>query len=231
MKYITTLILLSRSLFSFGQITFSEVLAMKEKTYKEIQATLLVECTIIDDKIEYWYRPLVPCSPPIFGPDSCVWHCSMISSNNDDIRSKYPLEPLFFSKSSNKNYEVIKTSECLFGENYNSAKKSAITFIELHERVKSMSTNCKNELREQEAKVSISIQFSDPSHWQDFKSSVAKSANFQGTRKISDDSPVEFIYGIRRHRSDNGYWFGIRIGLHGEGPTYHAEISFNSLVD
>ena len=231
MKYITTLILLSRSLFSFGQITFSEVLAMKENTYKEIQATLLVDYTIIDDKVKYWYVPLVPCKPPVFGPDSCEWQCSMISENNDDIRSKYPLNPVVFSKSSNKNYEVTKTSESLFGQNYNSTKKTATTFIELEERVLSMSTNCRNELREIEAKVSMNIQFSDPSHWQDFKSSVARSANFQGTRKISDDSPVEFIYGIRRQRSDNGYWSGIRIGLHGEGPTYHAEISFNSLVD
>jgi hypothetical protein len=231
MRYIITLFFLAKSLVLYSQITFSEVLAMEEKTYKEIQAKLLVEYTIIDNKVEYWYLPLIPCNPPVFGPDSCIWHCSMLTNNNDDIKSKYPLERVVFAKSSNKNYEVNKTSECLLAQNYNSAKKSATTFIKLKERTKSMNTNCRNELREIENKVNISIQFSDPNHWQDFKSSVAKNANFQDTRKEFEDSPVEFRYGIRRNYIRDGFWNGVFIVLYGEGPTYHANIYFDSLVD
>ncbi len=231
MKQFIIFIWLSRSLFSFGQITFNEVISFENRSYKEIQSILLLENTIIDEDVEYWYQPLLPCIPPVLGPDSCTWQCTMLSMNFDDIRSKYPLNPVVFKKSSNENYELLKTSKCLFGQDYNSVEKTAMTFIELKERDKSMSTNCRNELFQIEQKVNLTLQFSEPNHWQDFKSDIAKVASFQGTRKRYEDGPVEFKYGIRRYYSEDGYGQGVLIVLYGEGPTYFAEIYFDSLVD
>ena len=227
MKILTTLVFLLTSLFTFGQITFQEVLSLEDKSYKEIQAFMLRDYTIINDSKGYTYSPIKECNPPEFMEDSCTWKCKVMEGL-DVIKSKYPIEKIVFKQSSNKNYEVAEYSESSFAENYNPVTKKATTFLEISESKYFNNANCQNEFRDNDnAYKTIRIQFSDPEHWQDFKRSVAEIATFQSTWRPSEDQPIYLRYGIRR-QIVNGYWKGVFINLHESSSTYHASISFNS---
>lgn len=233
MKILTTLFLLTWSVLSFGQITFLRVLSLENKSYKEIQAFMLEEYTIIDDSKEYLYKPIKKCNPPIFDEDSCRWLCTQMENVSDWLRSKYPLDTIVFKESSNKNYEVNLALYSIFGENYNPETQTAKTFIDISETKAWANNNCQNELRYGEGmvnSVSIKIQFSDPYDWKRFKSSVAKNATFQETWRRSEDTPIELRYGIRR-QVKNGVWKGVLINLYEESSTYHARIHFDCRVD
>ena len=133
MKIIFSSFFIFWSYISFGQITFEEVLAFENKSFKEIQAQLLQDYTIFKDNKEYYYFPIKQCNPPEFREDSCQWQC--VQPNHlDFLKSKFPLNNIVFKKSSNKNYEVWLTLESSFGENYNSITKRATTFIYVKER-------------------------------------------------------------------------------------------------
>ena len=47
-----------------GQITFSEVLSLENKSLKEVQAFFIANYTIIEDSKQYKYQPLKECDPP-----------------------------------------------------------------------------------------------------------------------------------------------------------------------
>jgi len=160
MKFFLILILLSLPSLTYSQITFFEVLSLEKKSFKEIQAFMLEEYTIIDDSQEYYYVPLKKCNPPKFAEDSCQWICS-VPNDLDALRSKYPLVVVEFKKSSNKNYEVKKTLKSTFAENYNSNNKKATTFINILEITRKMNNNCKNEFFESGNMMNIKIQFSN----------------------------------------------------------------------
>ena len=214
-------------LFSFGQITFQEVLSLEKSSYKEIQAFMLRDYTIINDSKEYRYFPIKACNPPQFANDSCTWICTM-PDHLDEIRSKYPLDKVKFKESSNQYYEVWEDSESTFAENYNVETKKATTFLDISERKSRNNANCLDEFRDvSNTYKTIEIQFSDPEHWKDFKRSVSEIATFQSTWRPSEDQPIYLRYGIRR-QIVNGYWKGVFINLHESGSTYHASISFNS---
>ena len=227
MKILTTLVFLLPSLFSFGQITFQEVLSLENKSYKEIQAFMLRDYTIINDSKEYKYLPIKECNPPEFNEDSFTWKC-IVLEGLDAIESKYPLQEVVFKKSSNKNYEVREYSESTFAENYNSETKKATTFLEIGESKYWNNANCQNEFRDNNNEtITIKIQLFDPELWKDFKRSVATIATFQSTWRPFEDQPIYLRYGIRR-QIVNGYWKGVFINLHESSSTYHASISFNS---
>jgi hypothetical protein len=230
MKIFTTLIFITLSVQCFGQLSFLEVLSLENKSYKEIQAFMLEKYTIIDDSKEYYYFPIKECNPPQYDEESCQWTC--VEPNHLDVlRSKYLLKNVVFEKSSNKNYEVWKTVESSFGENYNSKTKRAKTFIEISERSTWSNNNCHNELRfgaGLSIPINITIQFSDPDDWKSFKSSVVKNATFQETSRLTKDSPIKSHYGIRRNQMKNGSWKGVHIVLYESDSTYHSSISFDS---
>lgn len=230
MKIIATVFFLFCSFLSLGQITFEKVLSFEKMSFKEIQAELFVDYTVIDDSKEYYYFPIKECNPPQLGDDGCQWICTE-PNHLDAITSKYPLDKVEFSKSSNKNYEIWLKLNSTFAENYNSDTKKASTFIRVNERKSWSNNNCRNELIEgagMNSPVTISIQFSNKYQWQSFKSSVTKNMTFQESWKPSKDEPVEFRFGIRREKTINGKWKGVFVNLYETTTTYHAMISFDS---
>jgi hypothetical protein len=202
-------------------------MTFEDKSFKDIQAALFEQYTIVKDDKEYRYCPIKKCNPPKYGNDSCQWTCT-VPDYLDEVKSKYPLNTVAFKKSSNKNYQIRTYFESTFGENYNSVLKKATTFIYVKERNEYSNNNCMNEMREIDSKITIDIQFADMEHWKSFKSSVTKNSSFQDTWQASNDSPIEFRYGIRRRQANEGRWRGVFINLYERNTTCHAEISFDS---
>ena len=228
MKYYFTLFLVFIFAFdSYCQITFEEVLTFEKKSFKEIQASLIEQYTIIKHEKEYRYCPLKKCNPPEYANDSCQWICS-IPDYLDEVKSKYPLDNVKFKKSSNKNYEIILNLKSNFAQNYNSITKGATTFIYLSEKTMWQNNNCTNEMKETESRINIDIQFANLEDWQYFKTNIIKNATFQSTWQGSNDSPIELRYGIRRHQTEKGFWKGVFINMYESSSTYHVSIYFDS---
>jgi hypothetical protein len=230
MKIIISTFFLFCTFFTYGQITFEDVLSFENKSFKEIQASLFEDYAVIDDDKDYYYFPIRECNPPQFKEDNCQWICTE-PNHLDAITSKFPLDKVEFRKSSNKNYEVWLNLQSTFGENYSSVTKKATTFIKVSERKAWSNNNCKSEMIEgngHDSPLTISIQFSNPVHWKSFKSSVTRNTTFNETWQPSKESPVEFRYGIKRKQTESGSWLGVFVNLYESGSTYHASISFNS---
>ena len=230
MKTIASTFFILFSFISYGQITFEDVLSFEKKSFKEIQAALFEDYTVIDDNKDYYYFPIKECNPPKYAEDGCQWICTE-PNHLDAITSKYPIDKVVFSKSSNKNYEMWLNLKTTFGENYNSVTKKATTFINVSERKSWSNNNCKSEMIEgngHDSPLTISIQFSNPVQWKSFKSSVTRNTTFQETWQPSKDAPVEFRYGIKRIQTESGSWKGVFVNLYESGSTYHASISFDS---
>jgi hypothetical protein len=229
MKFIFSILFISVSQICYSQITFEEVLTFEKKSFKEIQAALFEQYTIIRDEKEYRYYPIKKCTPPKYADDSCQWICT-VPDYLDMVKSKYPINNVVFKKSSSKNYQNDIYFETAFGENYNSVTKKATTFIYVKERKELSNNNCINEMKEINLQISIDIQFVDMEHWRSFKSSVTKNSSFQDTWQASNDSPIEFRYGIRRRQTNTGSrrWRGVFINLYETNINGHAKISFDS---
>ena len=227
MRILLSIVLIGISFVSKSQITFEEVLSYEEKSFKEIQASLIGQYSIIIDTKEYRYYPIKKCNPPKFAEDSCQWKCIM-PDYLDEVKSKYPLSKVVFKKSSNKNYGIQFNQNSDFAENYNSATKKATTFIYLNESKSWQNSNCRDEIEEVDSYTKLSIQFADQDAWNYFKASVVKNATFQSTWQSSNDSPIHLRYGIRRYQIKSGYWKGIFIDMYEGTTTYHVSITFNS---
>jgi hypothetical protein len=227
MKSLFSVLLICVSQICYGQITFEEVLSFEEKSFKEIQASLIGQYSIIRDTKEYRYYPIKKCNPTKFAEDSCQWKCIM-PDYLDEVKSKYPLSKVVFKKSSSKNYEIKFNQNSDFAENYNSVAKKATTFIYLDETKSWQNSNCRDEMEEVDSYTKLSIQFANQDDWYYFKASVVKNANFQSTWQSSNDSPIHLRYGIRRYQTKTGYWKGIFIDMYEGTTTYHASITFNS---
>ena len=219
------------SLTSIGQVTFSDILSLENKSYKEVQAYMIPYFTIIEDDKYYRYIPYSECSPPQYDDDGCRRICHQLLGGW--IQSKYLItNPVFENNYSNENYEVNFFKNSSFAENYDPQTKRGTTFIDIYAYESWDNLNCKGEFngKSSDETVTIKIQFAEFSRWESFKRSVAQKATFQDTY-TSDNQPIELSYGIRRELSKSGYWTGVSISLWEGTDTFHAEISFNKRVD
>jgi len=228
MKWRLIIIGIFWSNISTGQITFSNILQLEKKTYKEAQAFLLKDYSIIEYDKYYYYFPLTKCNNDVkIIADTCKWGC--ISPDHlNGVESKYPLDKVVFKSASNENYESWLIQKSTFAENYKPDTKKATTFIKLKEKKTWHNANCKNEFHETtNIGFEISIQFANLHDWNEFKSAVSNNASFQETWRMSETEPIEFRYGIRRYKFNNS-WKGVFINLYEDYPTYHASITFDS---
>lgn len=227
MKFYLSLLLLFFTFNASAQITFLEVLDFEGMTYKDVQSALFKEYNIISDQREYKYQPLRQCDPPSFHEDNCSWSCT-IPDYLQTLKSKYPLSKIKFKHASNKYYQMQLCLKSTFAEHYNISTKTATTFININETKCWENSNCRNEMVESAWSIplNVAIQFADPDHWNSFKRSVLDYSEFYKTNQTAADSPIEFIYGIKRELK-NGVWKGIRIVLYEKELTYHASLFFN----
>ena len=214
------------SLNTFGQITFSQILSLEDKTYKEIQGFLFSNNSIINQSTTYLYQQHKECDPPQYFEDNCKWKCRSVAGL--PVTLKYRTTQPEFKNPSIKTYTEKIYYETVFGEDYNSNQNTAITFITINKTDEWANTNCKNELKFSEGSTNFSIQFNDKYHWERFKKSVIKNAQFQSVwdAKIEGLTP-RVRYGIRR-KIVNDYWTGVFIQLYEGDKVYYAKISFNS---
>jgi hypothetical protein len=216
------------SLNTFGQITFSQILSLEDKTYKEIQGFLFSNHSIINQSTTYIYQQYKECNPPRYFEDSCKWKCRS-GADGLPVSLKYRTTQPVFKNPSIKNYVENIHYETEFGEDYNSNQNTAVTFITITKGDEWANTNCNNEFKlSREGSVNFSIQFNDTYHWERFKKSVIKNAQFQSVwdPKIEGLTP-RARYGIRR-KIVNNHWTGVYIQLYEGDEVYYAEISFNS---
>ena len=83
------------SSLSLGQITFSEVLSLENKSYKQAKASLIANHSIIKDSKDYYYYVLNECDPPKYQEDGCEWACAS-PHHSDNINSKVKISnPVF----------------------------------------------------------------------------------------------------------------------------------------
>jgi len=213
-----------------GQITFSEVLSLENKSFKEVQAFFIANYTIIEDSKQYKYQPLKECDPPEYKDDGCKWKCA--KRIHDVIESKFPISQPVFENSEIKNYEYYHTMRSSFGENYDPLTKQATTFIDIFYQDGWNNANCKNELEEGAFGVealSINIQFSNSYHWKEFKKNVTQKASFLKTKSGYNEDEIIMCYGIRR-KIVNGSSKGIYIELRERGSTFYADIDTDSWI-
>lgn len=216
---------------SFGQITFSDVLSLENKSFKEAQAFFIADYTIIEDSKNYLYVPLKECDPPEYKDDGCKWKCT--STNRFRvIESKFPISEPFIENPEIKNYAYYHIMSSSFAENYDPLTKRATTFINIFKKDGWSNANCKNELEEGafgEYALSFNIQFSDSYHWKEFKKNVTQKASFLKTKSGYNEDEIIMCYGIRR-KVVNGSSIGIYIELIERGSTFHAEINTDSWI-
>lgn len=227
MKKLFFYLIIVCSLNTFGQITFSQILSLEDKTYKEVQGFLFSNHSIINQTTTYIYQQTKECNPPQYMQDNCEWKCK--SAAGLPVSLKYRTTQPVFKNPSIKNYIETIVYDTQFGEDYNSNQNTAITFITIKKVDEWANKNCNNEFKlSDEGSVSFRIQFSDTYHWERFKKSVIKNAQFQSVwdPKIEGWTP-RARYGIRR-KIVNNYWTGVYIQLYEGDEVYYAEISFNS---
>jgi len=217
------------SSLSLGQITFSEVLSLENKSYKQAKAFLIVNHSIIKDSKDYYYYALNECNPPEYQEDGCEWRCAE-PMHLDNINSKVKISNPVFKDQLNKNYGVWLTLESSFAENYDPITKKATTFISTFKRISQENDNCENILRDDEyqtTELTIDIQFSDRYHWKEFKRNVTQKASFLKTKSGIEEDEIVICYVIER-KVVNGLSRGVYIELVERGSTFHAKINTDS---
>jgi hypothetical protein len=213
------------NLNALGQITFEQILSLEDKTFKEIQGFLFKNHSIIEDKKTYWYKQTDECTQPEYMEDSCSWKCN---KNVENFILEYRTTNPPFKNTSIKSYREDILSKTVFGEDYNSKNKTAITFIKIFQSEEWGNTNCNNEwVKISDGAVSFDIQFNDYYHWVEFKNSVIKNSEF---KEIFDYGigPI-MVYGIKR-RICNNYWCGVTIKLSENDGHYNAEINLDGVI-
>ena len=215
------------SLNTFGQITFSQILSLEDKTYKEIQGFLFSNHSIIEQTSTYYYQQRTECNPPQYKEDGCEWNCRTITGL--PVILEYETNQPNFENKSIKNYVMEIQHQTEYGENYNSYQNTATTFIKITQGEEWANTNCKNEFKFiRKTGISFRIQFADFYHWERFKKSVIKNAKFQSVWDAkSEGFTPRARYGIRR-KIVNNHWTGVYIQLYEGDEVYYAEIEFNS---
>ena len=217
------------SSLSLGQITFSEVLSLENKSYKQAKAFLIANHSIIKDSKDYYYYVLNECNPPKYHEDGCEWACASVD-HSDNINSKVKISNPVFKDQLNKNYGVWLTLESSFAENYDPITKKATTFISTFKRISQENNNCENILREdgyQSRALTFDIQFSDRYQWKEFKRSITQKASFLKTKSGIEKDEIIICYVIER-KVVNGLSRGVYIELVERGSTFHAKINTDS---
>ena len=222
--FITTIVI---NLSVFGRITFEQILSLEDKTYKEIQAFLYKNHSIIEEGTSYWYIQSKECNPPVYFEDDCSWKCSQMVENFIlDYRTLSPP----FKNTSIKNYEESIRSLTVFGEDYDSNQETALTFITISKTEKWGNINCNNEWGKiGDVKMGFSIQFNNYYHWVEFKNSVSENSEFIQIESYGGHGIPKAIYGIKR-RIINNQWRGIQIYLSEPDGHYEADIYFNDYL-
>ncbi len=197
-----------------AQITFSELLSLREKNYQECQSILFKENKCIENKKSYQYNEVVMCDPLQYFEDSCRWKCTAVQVGSS-MFSEFPLSDIPF-----KNYQMFYKESTLFAENYNPTNETATTFINVENHISGGNDNCKNELVTYVTWVNLNIQFSDEDHWNAFKSSVVKQCQLRGTFQYANDRPVNFKYEIKL----NPNWSEMIITLTEDPPLFFADV-------
>ena len=129
MKWRLIIIGIFWSNISTGQITFSNILQLEKKTYKEAQAFLLKDYSIIEYDKYYYYFPLTKCNNDIkIIADTCQWGC-ISPDHRNRVESKYPLDKVVFKSASSENYESWIIQKSTFAENYKPDTKKATTLL------------------------------------------------------------------------------------------------------
>jgi len=212
----------------FGQITFPQILSLEDKPYKEIQGFLFNSHSLISQTTVFAYFPIEECNPPQYQEDGCEWFCQSVIGV--PVQLDYRTTQPNFKDTSVKNYIERTYYETSYGENYNSKKNTATTFIDIKQKEEWANTNCKNEFKYMsKSSITFKIQFGDFNHWDNFKKSVIKNSQFQGVDdlKMEGYTPT-VVYGIRRKKAFNGQWKGVYIRLYEGKKQYFADIGFNS---
>lgn len=214
-----------------AQISFKKILSLENSSYTDAQSELLKSFEIVDDIKTYTYTPISKCKPHEVLNDSCVWKCY----STDDLNSQkytFPMSSVIFTDTSITNYQLNQFSESIFAENYNFQTKAARTFITLSENLYSDNGNCNHVMEIRRRVFSMEIQIADENQWLKFKQEVILNSTFLKTYKYAEDAPVEMIYGIIRHQSENGWQTGVSIRLYKSttSPIWIARVYFGGIL-